>query len=704
MEKGRLATLDTDILILDAQLEIFSRREADIQRVLDQMNRMHDVVVAERKTLEAKRKELIGQRQPINWLPGEILIEIFSFICGSPDENEAASIVDQDTLINVTHTCSKWRTLALSTSRLWSLIHIPCTGWNKERVSTFIARSSDAPLDVIFGGLGCFTRTEQCTPFSRRLSRVQDIVMDNLSRLRYLSIDCMAVDTAAVFMQMLNSKENQYPLLSFLSLAITREVAHPASFPDAQRSSIEFFDSKEQSGLKNLRLQRIPLLSLSPRFYSSLTTLDISLFSKLPLPNSAPLKDFMALLSMSRQLVHLSLSIILLTTTLYVTPLYESIQPVVLPFLKHIDLNFGHPVVLPRLFSHITAVGLEKIELWLTGTSSNTSVSSVTPSAAENQWYSTHQNLYLSSLKDMSLQFIARDQDLLSSSLRYFSFPVLQKLEIVNTDPDVRDSDADSDAGYHRSFPPIPRFESFFRDPRFLVLTHLSLSHFLVEDSKVDALLGYVPALTSLSLDTVKNCDGILESLTLRATLVAPGQSLGWMSELVDISNPNRQKPEGSQRRMKFCSKLEALSLWGCDPNFATLYSMMKARNDPTQDDYDYTAPYTTVRQSLTALSKRPAAVLPARRVIKPLRKSKLVSQTTNQEAEFLEDSTLRLGVSNSSTATVLASPVILQAMQASAAQPPSRISYLRLARCRDINDRSVGLLEKLVDDVVWSK
>ncbi|KAJ3998476.1 hypothetical protein F5050DRAFT_1805923 [Lentinula boryana] len=700
MEKGRLATLDTEILILDAQLETFGRREADIQRVVDEMKRMQDAVVAERKTLEAKRKELIGQRQPINWLPGEILIEIFSLICSSPDENEAASIVDQNTLVNVTHTCSKWRTLALSTSRLWSLIHIPCTGWNKERVSTFIARSSDAPLDVIFGGLGCFTHTEQCTPFSRRLSRAQDIVMDNLSRLRYLSIDCMAVDTAAVFVQMLNSKENQHPLLSFLSLAITREVAHPASFPDAQRSRIEFFDSKEQSGLKNLRLQRIPLLSLSPRFYSSLTTLDISLFSKLPLPNSAPLKDFLALLSMSRQLVHLSLSIILLTTTLNMTPLNEFIQPVVLPFLKHIDLNFGHPVVFPRLFSHITAVGLEKIELWLTGTSSNTSVSSVTPSAAENQWYSTHQNLYLSSLKDMSLQFIARDQDLLSSSLRYFSFPVLQKLEIVNTDPDVRDSDTE----YHRSFPPIPRFESFFRDPRFLSLTHLSLSHFLVEDSKVDALLGYVPALTSLSLDTVKNCDGILGSLALRATLVAPGQSLGWMSELVDVSNPNRQKLEGSQRRMKFCSKLEALSLWGCDPNFATLYSMMKARNDPTQDDYDYTAPYTTVRQSLTALSKRPAAVLPARRVIKPLRKSKLVAQTTNQKAEFLEDSTLRLGVSDPSTATVLASPVTLQAMQASAAQPPSRISYLRLAGCRDINDRSVGLLEKLVDDVVWSK
>ncbi|KAJ4489548.1 hypothetical protein C8J55DRAFT_557454 [Lentinula edodes] len=699
MEKGRIATLDTEILVIDAQLDMLERREAEVRRVLSEMKRMQDAVVAEREALEAKRREIIGQRQPINWLPGEILIEIFSFICSNPDENESATIEDQNTLVNVTHTCSKWRTLALSTSRLWSLIHVPCTGWSRERVSAFIARSSDAPLDVIFGGQGCFTRTEQCTPLSRRLSRVLGILMHNSSRLRYLSVDCMAVDTSAVILQMLNDKNNQYPLLSSLSLAITREVAHPASFPEAQRPLIEFSNAKEQTGrLKHLRMQRIPLLSLSPRFYSSLTTLDIS-FAKLPLPNSAPLRDFLALLSTTPQLIYLSLSMNLLTT-----PLDESTQinPVLLPYLKHVDLNCGHSVVFPRVFSYISATGLKKIELWLTPSSSNLTLS-VTPSSSESRWYSTQQNLHLSSLKDLCLQFIGRDQDLLSSSLRYFTFPILQKLEIINTDPGVRTlAKADAEA-HHTQLPPMPRFESFFRDPRFPYLTSLSLSHFEVEESRVDSLLGYIPALTSLSLDTVTNCLVLLESLALKATRVAAGHSLGWMSEFLD--SPNKQKAQQPQRRMKFCSRLEALSLWGCDLDMTVLYNMIKARNDPTQDDDDDddTGPYTTVLQSST---KRSATVLPARRVIRPLRRTKLSSQSNNQNVESVgisEDDSSTLFGASSSAATVLASPAILQAMQVSAAQPTSQVSYLRVAGCKGVNDRAAGRLANLVADVVWS-
>ncbi|KAJ4476715.1 hypothetical protein J3R30DRAFT_324879 [Lentinula aciculospora] len=707
MQKGRLATLNTELLVLDAQLDMMGRREADIQRVLDEMKKMQDAVVAEREALKAKRRELIGQRQPISWLPGEILIEIFSFICSSPYENESASIEDRSTLINVTHACSKWRTLALSTSRLWSLIHIPCTGWSKAHVSAFIARSSDAPLDVIFGGQGCFTRVEQCTPVTRRLTTVLAMLIDNISRLRYLSVDCMAVDTAAVIVQMLNDTDNQCPHLSSLSLAITREVAHPASFPNAQRPLTEFLNAKSRIGtLKHLRLQRIPFLSLSPLFYSSLKKLDIS-FANLPLPNTAPLKDFLALLSMSRQLVHLSLSISLLTNSMPVLPSNGSteIRSVVLPCLKHIDLNCGHSVVFPRLFSYMNASALEKIELWLTP-SSRTPVLSITPPGSESRRFSNHQNLHLSTLKDLSLQFIAQDQDLLSSSLRYFTFPVLRKLELVNTDPEIR-SEADAEwEQRHANFPPIPRFESFFRDPRFPFLTHLSVSHFEVEESKVDALLGYIPALTSLSLDTAKNCLVLLESLALKATRVAPGQSPGWMSELVDSSNLNRQQ---SQRRMKFCPRLEALSFWGCDLNVTILYNMIKARNDPSEDDDDNTGPYTAVQDSITTSYKRPAVVLPARRVIKPLRRTKLSSQANSQQVESLgiseENLFLSSGVSSTSTPTVLASPALLQAMQANAAQPPARISYLRLAGCKGIDDSlSIGRLEKLVGDVVWSK
>ncbi|KAJ3828524.1 hypothetical protein EV361DRAFT_933743 [Lentinula raphanica] len=693
MEKGRLATLDTEIRVLDAQLEILGRQEAHIRHMLDEMQMMHLRVVAERTILEDKRKETLAQREPINWLPGEILIEVFLFLRSSPSENNAASIEDsQNDLVNITHTCSKWRRLAIFTSRLWTTIRIPCTGWSKGRVSTFIARSSDAPLDVIFGG-----SREKCSPLSRDLTRVLALVVEKSYHLRHLSIDCTAIDSAVMFGRTLNDRRNHFPILSFLSIAITRETPHFTSSTSTVNSLSEFMSAKKQSfvPLKHLRMQSIPHLALSPRFYFSLTTLDIS-FVKRPIA----VKEILVLLKIPRQLSHLSLSIQSLMTPPNPASSDVTLVPIVLPNLKHVELSFGHPAVLPRLFSYLDTPGLEKIELWLDTKHHSLNLDArVTPFVSESQWYATHQDLRLSSLKDLTLQFISQDQDLLSSVLRCFNFPNLQNLEIVNTSSNVRLRDPTQTS---HSFPPIPRFEYFFRDPRFPYLTHLSLSHFVAEDLKIAILLGYIPALISLSLDTVQNCDTLLHSLALRATLVAPGQSLGWMTEL---SDPNDEKGHQAERRMKFCPKLEALSLWGCELSLPFLRLMLVARNGVNQDVQDDSSPYTTIQQSL---SKRPGAILPARRVIKPLRKSKIAPGTTSpQRPQNLTEDEVSSSVSSTldTSSAELVNPAILQAMQASAAEPSSKITYLRLTNlnCPGLDEESVGRLEKLVDDVIWT-
>lgn len=426
-------------------------------------------------------------RQPISWIPPEILVEIFAFMCSNPDEHESARD-DHATIVNLTHTCSKWRSLVISTSRLWSFIYCPCTGWNEERVSTLLQRSGDAPLDVIFGH-AC-TSEVKCTPLSRALSTFQALFVDNLSRLRYLSVNCIAVDCSVIILKLLNDNNNQYPLLSTLNLAVTSP--HSASFLAIQRSS--FSIAARPSGvLKRLRLHRIPPLSLAPRFYASLTSLDISI-ATVPSPRPALLCDLLALLSVTAQLVQLSLSIDTVTI-----PMSEGAEmdPIILPYLKQIDLNCVEPILLPRLFSHINAPALYKMELWLTPTFTTYA----SPSPSETRYFWSQPNLHLSSLKDLSLQFVGQDQELLGTYIRNFTFPVLERLEIVNTDPRARQ---EVDTGDEIEFPPTPRLEAFFRDPRFPLLTHLSLSHFQIEISKVEALLGYIPALISLSLDTMK--------------------------------------------------------------------------------------------------------------------------------------------------------------------------------------------------------
>lgn len=62
MEKTRHSTLDTEIRIIDAQLELLERREAEIETVLGEMRRMQYSVAAERKALTAKRRELDEER------------------------------------------------------------------------------------------------------------------------------------------------------------------------------------------------------------------------------------------------------------------------------------------------------------------------------------------------------------------------------------------------------------------------------------------------------------------------------------------------------------------------------------------------------------------------------------------------------------------------------------------------------------------
>jgi len=189
----------------------------------------------------------------------------------------------------------------------------------------------------------------------------------------------------------------------------------------------------------------------------------------------------------------------------------------------------------------------------------------------------------------------------------------------------------------------------------------------------------------------------LLKSLTLRAPEVAAGQVPGWTTQLADASS--NKKVQQMQRTMKFCTRLEALSFWGCHLDVMTLWDLFKARND-TQDEHTEAGTYTTIRQSLTS------TVLPARRVIKPLRRTKLASQPegVSQLASLERRPSTRASSSNPAAA-VLASPAILQAMRASATQPPSFISYLRLAGCRGVDERALmKLVGNLCTTIVWSK
>ena len=75
----------------------------------------------EKKALEAKWETLDGERQPINWLPPQLLIHSFVAFVELGNHNIHWN---SDPVYHraISHVCQQWRSIALSTSHLWSRI------------------------------------------------------------------------------------------------------------------------------------------------------------------------------------------------------------------------------------------------------------------------------------------------------------------------------------------------------------------------------------------------------------------------------------------------------------------------------------------------------------------------------------------------------------------------------------------------------
>ncbi|KAI0373332.1 hypothetical protein BV20DRAFT_918936, partial [Pilatotrama ljubarskyi] len=81
-----------------------------------------------------KLKELQNSVVPINRLPAEILVEIFKHVRHSLGE-----IAD---IVNVSHVCKLWRSIALGAPELWTVFSI-----NKlDVIAAFLQRSRARPI------------------------------------------------------------------------------------------------------------------------------------------------------------------------------------------------------------------------------------------------------------------------------------------------------------------------------------------------------------------------------------------------------------------------------------------------------------------------------------------------------------------------------------------------------------------------------
>lgn len=630
------ATIEAEFASVHAQLAISRKHESDMQALLDTVTRMASTAIIQTSELEAKEKALAKELRPyLDTLPTELVIHIMLFTVetGIPDHFGVQSII-------LSQVCHRFRSIAHSTSEMWSSMCFSDSRWTFHWLPVFLDRSKSNSLDIVRfpPAVSAYDNNEEMMD----VSGIFDLFGAHISRLRSLLFCFQHADAVD---RVLNILCLELPRLTSLDLGLNVEpsslsgsflMQQAARQEDASWTNSKI--SRKWCALKHLRLQTLPLFSIPTYLLQSVTCLELSFpqADKLNLLTASTLLHF---LSFTPQLEELLLTDASPTLDIFVQDhipytVRGQLHPVTLPHLRRLDWSYPPPSTVHNFLSFVVSPSLKKLDLCVEEPQTSTFTRDPT-TLAQNP---PDKPLTFDALEELSLQCSYYTS--LDHVVRKAIFPVLMKLELSNCAP--------SDI----SRPNLPGFQCIFRDPFLPNLTHLTLSHFQLSTNARNggtAILGYMPALTSLSIHSCTGVHVLLECLQQKTPLASGKRII-------------------RKAGVKFCPRLEALALWDCpEVDFMTLYALVQSRNHRPDEpaDGDVTPPkdfgkYAPVR-IMRALPKGRIASVSAAGTI-PLEPS---SQQTPQGVDIV---------------------------------------YVRFEDCGQINERQVALLKQLrVADVVWN-
>jgi len=664
MVRRRKSSIDKEAGIVDAQLQILRAREADFQRILEDMQRLKDSVSLERQELEGKQKELHSERQPINWLPAELLIHIFvTFTETDSDSHDPTEVYHRAPVI-ISHVSSRWRSIALSTSQMWSRISIQSVAWNARPIFAFLARSGTTPLDIVFICPETITSQDEY----RRSDRLLSHLSHDIRRIRSIAFRSRGTAMQKL-VGILTHPDNIFSSLRILELSLVS--LEPSSLSSPSLIPIQFQGSGTSLNLTYLRLVKLPLFNIPKHFLPNLTALELGFAPKKSTaegPNSYMLRmsHLVRFLNCTPKLQELVLANTVPYMDIYlnvedavqISGGLQQVDPVELVHLRTLDWTYPFGPDIHHFLSFFNIPALEKIfvgveELPVPPT--NVLLLRGYPATAASQLFASHRVIDLASLRDLSLE--CQHEETIGSVLRKFAFPVLETLELTHVDGGGRHAHRDG-------LPTFPRLESMFRDPRLPVLTHLTICRFQIsaELGKTEAMLGYIPALVSLTLDGCAGVWKLLDGLQQRA----PAVSLG-----------GRSSPA-----VRVCPRLEALALLRCaDIDITSLVAIVIARNGSSAGGAAMAG----------ASDNGGGGANRAVRAIRPMKKLRRQAQGHGE------------GTSQQAPSTNILSPSMMIAME-EASRPAARISYVRIGGCARISEDEAMSLKALgVGDVVWT-
>ncbi|KAG2343403.1 hypothetical protein BDR05DRAFT_911500 [Suillus weaverae] len=573
MPKKSSAAIDHEIEVLQAQIAILQRREDDFVQILEDMARLRDSIKAEQVALASQITELESQRHPINWLPSELLIQIFVSVIEDNDSDTSAGLAYNSSPVVISHVCRKWRKVAFATSILWSRVSYRSRKWSTSPVCAFINRSGSSLLDLTFSPPPYHVDDYDAAEDERLASEcLLHTLSPHLSRVRSITFECTSSASMRLIVEVLI--DNLHGLkslrsldLSFASLApcfagtplLTLDELGEQSLPDTP------------SVLTYLRLQQLPPRVISPSLLRSVQTLELSF----PQRRSHPAQYILRMSHMHRFLSfipELQDLVLIETTPLRDIVLEEPsegqtadnrfvvVAPLELPKLRSLTWKFAYP---RDVYTFMSFFGMPALERWEILIANSPTKRNDVSTLRGNHWHEPDSFiqaeplggvLSMTALKELCVS--CQYGDSLISSLRQFFFPVLEQLEFAYAGKCPPTCD-------HKH--PLPRLDYVFRDPRLSHLTHFTLSHLDVFAGHGKLMLGYMPGLVSLTLISCTGVDDVLEAL-------AEAYGLAMDTE--------RESMRGCGVRV--CPKLERITFWGCsDFKFKSLFAVVFARAQP---------------------------------------------------------------------------------------------------------------------------
>lgn len=145
----------------------------------------HDELVRLMRNLKARAARIQNAKAPVARLPPDVLVMVFEECRHmNPQWTGVLSLLRQLPVeVRLSHVCSQWRAVALSTPNLWSSIHFPFEH-KEESLHEYLKRSEGSLLQVYLGPWAKYANLERTltTVLMPHVGRFQELVLDAVSR------------------------------------------------------------------------------------------------------------------------------------------------------------------------------------------------------------------------------------------------------------------------------------------------------------------------------------------------------------------------------------------------------------------------------------------------------------------------------------------------------------------------------------------